>query len=494
MLFLSIGAARAQSPAVIEARRLQEAHDFRAAVRLLQDHLSAHPDDGDAARLLAQTLYWMRDVEGARKAYEAALARHTDDEHLRIDYARMLTEIDARRSARDVLEPIAATSARADVQSLLGTLAYWDGDFTTAARLFERTLQIDPAHAEAARQLREIRRATAPWLRVSPAYFDDDQPLSRATVAAEAAVSLTPLTSLRLACAATRHSSASASRRTWTADAGVRHYAPRARVELELAAGVRGGLVTDAPAFRWTGRAALGVRLPDGLTITGRIERAPYLVTASSLEADVYTDTATAELSWTSRRGWMARAALSEGRYPDRNRVHVRYAWALAPIVRSTGADVRAGYAVAWEDADETRFVLADPMQPVGPADPSVETRGRYAPYYTPENVLRHSVTAAVTSRAGSRGTLRLGGSLPLHATEDAPQLLSANGTIVRTFATREFHPWEVRGSLDLRLAEATTLGFSAEAGKGAFYRWSTAGVHVTFRFHPKTALPLGSR
>lgn len=482
-LLLSAGPAPAQAPAVTEARRLQEARDFGAAVRVLREHLARHPDDGDAARLLAQTLYWMQDVAGARATYEAGLERHPHDEQLRVDYARMLAEIGARRAARRLLAPLAATTTRADVHALLGTLAYWGGDFRMAARLFERTLQIDPAHEEARRQLHEIRGASAPWLRVSPAILDDDQPLTRAGIAVDAGVSLTPVTALRIAVQADRHSSAEISRRTWTGEAGVRHYAPAVRLEMEAAGGLIGGPVARSAGVRALGRAGAAVRLPDGLTMGARIERAPYLATAASLTADILTDTSAGELVWNSPRGWLARAAILRQRFPDGNTVRVRYAWAMAPLVRTPAVDLQAGYAAAYEDAEESRFTLAAAAQPVQPADPRFDVTGRYDPYYTPEQVLRQSILAATRVRVGSRGMLRLNGSLAVQATEDAPHWLVVDGVPARGFARRDFDPWEARGSFDVRLAGGATLAISVAGGRAAFYRWTSARVDLTYRF-----------
>src|SRR5688572_23989461 len=98
--------AAAQTPppnAVVEAQRLRDAGNFAGAAQLLRAQLVQRPDDGDAARLLAQTLYWLKDLEGARAVYETTIGRHPSDVTARLQYARMLAETGKRVPARELL-------------------------------------------------------------------------------------------------------------------------------------------------------------------------------------------------------------------------------------------------------------------------------------------------------------------------------------------------------------------------------------------------------
>ena len=53
-----------QSSAVAEAMSRRDSGDFKGAVAVLQAHLASYPEDGDALRLLAETLYWQKDFAG----------------------------------------------------------------------------------------------------------------------------------------------------------------------------------------------------------------------------------------------------------------------------------------------------------------------------------------------------------------------------------------------------------------------------------------------
>ena len=154
---------------------------------------------------------------------------------------------------------------------------------------------------------------------------------------------------------------------------------------------------------------------------------------------------------------------------------------------------LQVGYGLSAQDADESRFELVEPP-PVGPGLPieGVRTDGRYAPYWTPANVRAHSLLAAAELRTGERVTLRAGGSYGVQAREEAPYWMVASmgppglpESIVmeRRFAERSFHPLELRASLDAAFARDVRLVVRAEHQRAAFWRGTTVGAGVTWRF-----------
>jgi tetratricopeptide (TPR) repeat protein len=485
-LSISVRAAQQLPPQhpVVEALRLRENGDLTQAAQLLRDQLARDPDNGDAARLLAQTLYWLKEVDEARRVYNVAVARHPGDTAVRLEYSRMLLETGRREEARQILAPLQTNAAtQADADTLLGTAAYWEGDLSAARRLFESALRSSPTHGEALRQLLEIRVASAPWIRLSSGVGRDDQPLDRLAFGIEGGWFATPLLpfTLRVQPATYRVNDAS-TRRLMTAEVEMSHFAPASRLETQLA----GGLVhrwNDSERAEWTARAAVGVRLPKHLTLRAKAERQPYFSTTSSLESRISVGSGTALLHWEDPQGWIGEVAYQHQRFPDDNSIRSAYAWQLAPLIHRPRAEFQGGYAFARENADDSRFVLAVPGQTVPVSDVRFNTTGRYSPYYTPSHLVSHSLIAATMLRPAPQVTLRVRGGRALHASEDAPGFLVSEGVLQRVYTPRTFSPWNAHGSVEIGLNRRTTFSATGEYGRTAFYTWWTAGVGVTTRF-----------
>jgi Flp pilus assembly protein TadD len=462
-----------------DAERLRAAGDMPGAVRLLERRVAAEPGDAGAWRLLAQTLYWMGQRARAEAAYASALARHPRDPGIRYDYARMLAETGDRKGARRLLEPLRDVPAwRAEAAALLGTIAYWEGDFAGAARLFDEALRADPSHAEAARLRREIRQASAPWLKLGGLFWRDDQPLDRGGAIVEAGRFLTPVTPVAARFDGRRYvpgdvplrlaNGALAQDGPVTMPFGeveLSHFAPAARLELKA---IGGWLGRPSPAGHdWNGSLEAGLRLPQGLTPRARVERRPYLHTTASLERPVRVTERAAGLALHHPRGWMAEAEHSRRRFDDGNEGWTAYGWLLAPLVHRPGFQLHAGYAVSASDTAEPRF----------------SAEGRYDPYHTPLDQRIHTAVAAARW-AGPRGqSLDLNASAGVHARETAPFLTGDDAAPIG-FGEREFQPWRLRAGATLPLTGSLALAAGGEVGRTSFYTWRTASASLTWRLH----------
>ena len=330
----------------------------------------------------------------------------------------------------------------------------------------------------------EIATASAPWLRLAPSVWHDDQPLDRRGIAFEAGWFPTPLLSLAFRSQPDRYVAAG-SRTFWSNEVELSHFSPPARLETRLAAGVfRRPAKTGS--VEWIGRGELGVRAGSGVTLRARLERSPYLSTVASLDTPLTSDTFTGLVQWTQRPGWLGEAAFLRQRFPDANQTRSGYAWALAPIAGRGHTQVQAGYSLATADADHDRFVLTRPEQPLPPSDPGFDFSGIYRPYYTPARVVTHSVIGAISAGRAAGPTFRSGGSYGFRADEDATIFFSSGDAVATSTARRSFRPWTARASFDVPAARGVTVSARAESGRTAFYRWTTVSVHVLVRFLPE--------
>jgi hypothetical protein len=471
-----------------EAQSLRDAGSFGAAAELLRLELAKRPDDGDAARLLGQTLYWMKDISGARAVYENALDRHPEDSTLQLQYARMLVETADVARARELLIPLLKIpTARAEAEEILGTLAYWKGDLTGARRHFLSALDANPKQEKAQQQLREILITTAPWLRISSNLWRDDQPFHRAGFGVEAGWFVTPLTEVTARARSMQYRLHGTSRTVGLGEVAMAHYTPSIRVDTELAAGGVRRSQAGRP-WDWTGRAGLGVQLPVHLSLRGRIERATYLSTASSLETPVMARVLTGLLHLGEVRGWLGEASYQHQHYADGNAIRTASGWLLAPLLYRQALVIQAGYAAGTSNANESRFVLSHPNQSYAPDDPRFDTAGNYAPYYTPSHLRTQSAIVALKVAPTRDAAFHIRGSYAVRAPDEAPFFYGSAGQAIRDTYSRKFSPWDVHTSLQLALGEHLTLEPTAGIGRSAFYSWATAGFQVTHRFTGSTS------
>lgn len=355
-------------------------------------------------------------------------------------------------------------------QFMLGETLYWIGDWSGAKQHFIQALRLDPGQAEARRQLEEIRQVTAPWILLEASHRRDDQPLRQGASTIEGGLFLNPLQRLVFRAEPQLFGSVEHGF-VFSADAGWLAYWPGLKLETELGGGYLARHGNEASD--WIGRASIGVRLPQGINLRARSERAAYLWTPASLETPVMPNDIQGIFSW-NRSGWLAEAAYGVELFPDKNKVWNAYGWLLAPLVQSRGVTLQAGYSFAFTDSDKSRWNL-----------PPEGGKGRYEPYYTPEELRVHNVIISGALPLTRSLTFHANGGYGFSAREIAPP-----SQLGQAPALRKFHPWNARASLDVTLARSLSLTLSGGHEKTAFWRMSCFSAGLTYRFLPSPLPP----
>ena len=479
---------QSEPDARVEATRMRDSGDFAGAIGVLRAHLATHPDDGDALRLLAETLYWHKDFAEARGVSERALALHPDDSALRLQYGRMLMETGFPGRAKEVLAGVTSASSGGRSDAILATLAYWDGDLVEADRLAQLSIAAGDNEAAIRRIHADIAVLTAPWLGVTPSYQHDDQPINRGSVAGEAGWFPLASTSISIHAQGLRFQLGDTATRTAEmAEIALSDYVAAAHMELALSAGAVARSFGSSSDI--TGSAGVAWRLPIHVKFGLRAQRAPYFETEASLSQSVMTNTGVAYGQLDHPRGWLGEAAYQYQRYPDANSVTGGYAWLLAPLVHSSELSLRAGYAGSVQTSSSGRFSLTNPNQPFPPGDSRFDITGSYQPYYTPIDLQTHSAVAALEARLSPVVTFNANGSYAFHATESHPVLLvvtavsPATSTVQRFSYTRTFNPWNARASLQLKPVNDVRLVASGYWFRTGFYSASAASVSLVYSF-----------
>jgi hypothetical protein len=254
---------------------------------------------------------------------------------------------------------------------------------------------------------------------------------------------------------------------------------PAARLGLNAAMGLTARAPDDSPTPVFEGIASFNAGA--GIAVRAQAGRERYTATLTSLDTMVLATTLELALDRSDAPGWAGEAVLRRASYGDGNPVSTAYAWVLAPLSRSAGHAVRLGYAGAWQDTPESRWRPDKTIVPGGPDAAPRMVSGRYAPYYTPHDLVAHSAVANAALAVGP-AWLIADGSVGMHATETAPVLFTSGPPLHALelhFFERRFTPW--RGALRLvtPVDGHTTLTSTAELSRTAFYRAGTLSVVV---------------
>lgn len=483
------GAAQEPDPRLLErARQLRDGGAYDAAIQLLDAYLGRRPEEGEARWLLAQTLYWDGRTERAVEEYRRALERLPGHAGLRLDFGRFLAENGRPDAAREVLRPVARGAATrgaspgvvGDAHTWLGKLAYWEGELRPALQHLGAALRASPGKAEARRLYREIQAVLAPWLTLRAGYEHDSQPLDAGR--GEAELGWRPAPSVRIAV---RERPAV----LWTPERGTD---PAFETEGVLGLGRPGGPAgaelragrAERPSLDrggWIGGGAARLRFPGDVELKVEARRWQYRFTTTSLDTALFVESGAARLVREAPTGWAGEAGARLHRYPDGNRVRQAFVWLLAPVWSRGENAFRIGYAFQHADSERSTFVPESAGSGGGaPAPGPPSARGRYDPYYTPEEVRQHHAVAALKVAPSAAATLSLDGSVGVVAREMAPAVDRAGDLV---FSRRDFLPWRIRGAAAASLSHRSGVRVEGSYREGAFFRTLQVTAEFTYRF-----------
>lgn len=398
---------------------------------------------------------------------------------LQLEYARMLAETGGSDRAREILIPLTLREASAaGALELLGTMNYWEGDWTAARKFFVEALARDPGNREARRQLNEIAITTASTASLGFQYGDDTQPLRRLTLTGEVDFHLTPLQRLRFRAEPQFVNVSDTAKSVFTADVTWKAFFPSS-LETELSAGIVTRSFDDKADLTWKG--LLGVRLQTHVVVRATAERLASLYTSASFSTPVMTTSGGLELGWNHPSGGMGRASLELIRFPDDNTLRRLSGWILIPLSGPAPVRFSFGYGFNAQHAEENLFTL------VGGA-PSFP--GSYIPYYTPTNLSVHSLLGLLRIKLSSATEFQLNGSYGVFAREDAPSFVAdttppQRTSVERVFFQRDFHPFNVKATLTAGVSSSGSLVLEAVHSSNTFYEFTHVNLKFSHRFLP---------
>jgi hypothetical protein len=321
--------------------------------------------------------------------------------------------------------------------------------------------------------------AQQPWLTVETRLEHDSQVRSATHAAAEYGRYLRPEITLGLRLAGGRIVADATPSRRRNDVSGVAALAgtlavPAARLGIDLS----GGALFGAPATNGTGssatlvyNAAAGLNTGQGATLRLRAARERYTATAASIDTLLMAQTVELALDRSGAPGWAGELLGRRVGFGDDNPVTTAYVWVLAPLSRSSTHSLRVGYAFGWQDSEQSNWV---PASAGAGGPPLQQVPGRYAPYYTPHDVVTHSALLNAAVAAGSAWLL-LDGAAGIRATETAPVLIRTAplppDPPALFFYERSFTPYRGGVSLVVPAGAHTSITTAATYSRTAYYR-----------------------
>eukprot|EP00746_Dinoflagellata_sp_MGD_P078215 gnl/MRDRNA2_/MRDRNA2_31296_c0_seq1.p1 gnl/MRDRNA2_/MRDRNA2_31296_c0~~gnl/MRDRNA2_/MRDRNA2_31296_c0_seq1.p1 ORF type:complete len:250 (-),score=54.48 gnl/MRDRNA2_/MRDRNA2_31296_c0_seq1:28-777(-) len=132
---------------------MQEAEkgDFAAAIRSFQDAIEVEPQRAETHHQLGLALAKTGDLVAAQKAFQKVL--ELDPQRDVLNYAELVAPGSARARAAPAVVPNIDLQHKTDSMFHCGMISLKYGDLREAEKSFREVLEIDPAHADARKQL-----------------------------------------------------------------------------------------------------------------------------------------------------------------------------------------------------------------------------------------------------------------------------------------------------------------------------------------------------
>lgn len=343
----------------------------------------------DLAR--AQQLAWAKDFAAAEQLYRRILERDPDSREAQLGLARVV--LWQARYAEAIERFSRIVPQDADTTEGIAQAAYWSGDLRTADRMFRRVLAIDPARTASRDALRELDSLDPSSQRVTATFDDDDQPLRRTRVEAEAVHFTDPQT-------------------RWNVRAG------RYAMDAGRIGESDGAFISLGNETTWrdvTLRAGLGLfTYPDGIRrpighlglrrgeFEMMVEQREALASATALRT--HASALTTTLRWRRERNWIAAAEASHRRWFDDNWTNSVVAYGVAPVLRRGAFTLWGGASAAARDSAESRFDVASVSSTREGTQFRYTWRGEYEPYWTPRGLFEARAVSALEFRTANGG------------------------------------------------------------------------------------------
>lgn len=448
----------------------------------------SHSQDVNVLWLYGQTAYWAGHYKTFNSVYKKAMNRFPSNYYLKLDYALKLLENGDIQQAVPLLETYKKYDPSSnDVKLAQARIAYWEGNYETALQLLKNEALLNEKQKQTEQLQAEVMAASSPWLKLRADYLKDDQPLQVMTPAVEAGAYINPFLNPSLSFSDAAFKTDSASMASQRIAIGNKFNFYKAGVRLAIEGGfvqlpnkektVTGSIDITKTCFRY-------------LQLSGQAALQPYLVTLSSISNTIVPAHVALSTGWNNLNSWNGKVASSIDYFSkDKNRIYNISAWVFTPPVIVQMFQFRLGYAYAYSNSKENRYMQKKNLSEIIAGYATTPTiAGSYNPYFTPADQQVHSVLLNLTFNQNNPLQVGATAAIGFFGKTDDPYLFLNKNKNNEVFVSRgysrvNFYPTKIDVFVLYKIAKKVSLKTSYAFLKNNFYMCHSAGLSVVINF-----------
>ena len=461
--------------------------DFKEADRLLTIYSKEHKNV-NAMRLHAQVLYWMKAFNRSETVYKNLLKAFPNEQVVKLDYGRMLYEMNKLQRAELLLNGYVMTNPQSpEANILLAYINYWKGHFQPAREKVAVVLAAFPDNKAALAFLKDIQIVTAPYLKLGADFASDDQPLKKTSYNIEAGWYKSWLFSPVVQANTYHFNTNDSTYNTVWARLGNKISFGNTGFSLSFKAGV-----FDHPAAAkaiFTGGGSVTQKITKLLSLYASTEKIPYQYTSASASIPVTQQFTGFGINFNKSDKCLGMAAYELQHYDDTNKIQTMYVWALIPIIHKQHFKLKAGYAFSHANADNNTFTSSQPLNTlISTTAPGSIVAGYYNPYFTPNNQTLNSILALVEIHLSKKVSFSLDGKVGVLTSSNNPELVFTRNSgnmfgIDKSYYKQSYTPIEFQSAINIKLSDRLTFISKYEYKKLLFYSINQGTISIKYAF-----------
>ncbi|MFT7362295.1 MAG: tetratricopeptide (TPR) repeat protein [Algoriphagus sp.] len=465
---------------------------IREASEILKVMESSYPGDENLIRVRGQAFYWSKDFGKTKEYFSKSIAAYPALQFIKLDYGRILYELQSFREAVPVLESfILENPDDPEANQLLGQLNYWLGRSPKkSVKYLDKILDPYPDNEAAKALKQEIEKATSPVFSIYTGYFSDSQPMNFSFLEGEFGFYTSALLQPKI----------TASISSYQAGQLISTFTLRntsSFIPTGTTITLSGGFVASTSWENGVGLYGLQLdqKIKSGFTLNLAAAKESYFYTLSSLDQTITPTTLKASFGRDYEGKFTGRLWIQHSSFEDDNFVNSFGAWFLYPVLKLPFTRIELGYSYTHGDSKEVRFGPHLPIQNRGnTTDAGTIIPGSYQPYFTPINQQIHGVLAKFTYSPNSSIKLDVTGNIGLKATIDNPNMIFygignslGNRPIVEEdlfllLNPISYTPWDLSFNFNWELSDYSAFKLSYGHQTTIFFNSNTLSLKFTKR------------